>query len=84
MEPDEKTYTITLIIRNSPGVLVRCVQVLNRRGYTVKALQVIASKDEPNMSTMTITTFGRPSVVHQVMAQLAKVVDVSSVKEEQK
>ncbi len=80
-QPDDHTYTLTLTVRNRPGVLVRCAQVFNRRGHNVEALQVGASERNKNESIMTITAFGKPEVMNQIVLQLAKLVDVISVKE---
>ena len=76
------TYTLKLMVLNRPGVLVRCVQVFSRRGHNIAALQVIASDNAPDESSMTITAFGKPEVMDQIVAQLTKLVDVISVKEE--
>lgn len=77
----DHTYTLTLTVRNQPGVLVRCAQVFNRRGHNIEALQVAPAKDNSDVSTMTITAFGKPEVMDQIVAQLAKLVDVENVEE---
>lgn len=82
-QPDDHTYTLTLTVRNQPGVLVRCAQVFNRRGHNIESLQVGASANESNESTMTITAFGKPEVMEQIVLQLAKLVDVISVREDE-
>jgi acetolactate synthase small subunit len=81
---DDHTYTLTLTVRNRPGVLVRCAQVFNRRGHNIEALQVATSRSAEDESTMTFTAFGKPDVMDQIVAQLAKLVDVQSVKEEER
>lgn len=82
-QPDDHTYTLTLTVRNQPGVLVRCAQVFNRRGHNIEALQVGASEQNTNESLMTVTAFGKPEVMDQIVLQLVKLVDVISVKEEE-
>lgn len=82
-QADDHTYTLTLTVRNRPGVLVRCAQVFNRRGHNIESLQVAASETAQDESAMTITAFGKPEVMDQIVAQLAKLVDVQHVKEEE-
>lgn len=77
----DHTYTLTLAVRNRPGVLVRCAQVFNRRGHNIESLQVEPTKTHHDVSTMTITAYGKSEVMDQVMAQLTKLVDVVSVQE---
>lgn len=79
---DDHTYTLTLHVRNRPGVLVRCAQVFNRRGHNIETLHVQADHDDPQYSTMTIRAYGQPSVIEQIVAQLRKVIDVDSVTED--
>lgn len=77
----DHTYTLTLTVRNQPGVLVRCAQVFTRRGHNIEALQVAPAPSQPELSTMTITAFGKPEVMDQIVAQLSKLVDVEHVEE---
>lgn len=80
--PKHHTYTLTLHVRNQPGVLVRCAQVFNRRGHNIEALKVAASEKDEDLSTMTITAFGNKEAMAQVVAQLAKLVDVQHIQEQ--
>lgn len=77
----DHTYTLTLTVRNQPGVLVRCAQVFTRRGHNIEALQVAPAPSQLALSTMTITAFGKPEVMDQIVAQLSKLVDVEQVEE---
>ncbi len=80
----DHTYTLTLTVRNQPGVLVRCAQVFGRRGHNIEALQVATTPENDDTSTITITAFGKPDVMQQIVAQLSKLVDVLQVKEKEK
>jgi acetolactate synthase I/III small subunit len=80
---DDHTYTLSLTVRNQPGVLVRCAQVFGRRGHNIEALHVTAHPDAAGLSTMTITAFGKPNVMQQIVSQLAKLIDVVNVTEKE-
>jgi acetolactate synthase-1/3 small subunit len=79
----DHTYTLALIVRNRPGVLVRCAQIFGRRGHNIEALQVAASPEHEDISIMTITAFGDPSIMRQIVGQLAKLFDVIKVTEQE-
>jgi acetolactate synthase-1/3 small subunit len=74
-----ETFNLELVIRNHPGVLVRCAQVLSRRGYNIDFLQVAAQSDNCKQSKMTIVTQGDAAAIRQVKAQLYKLIDVVSI-----
>ena len=68
-------HTISLLVNNKPGVLIRIALVFARRGYNIDSLVVSPSKDE-RFSRMTITASGDPKTLEQIIKQLNKVVDV--------
>jgi acetolactate synthase-1/3 small subunit len=78
----DHTYTLTLRVRNRPGVLVRCAQIYGRRGHNIEALHV-APDATSDISTMTITAFGQAHMMDQVVAQLRKLIDVQNVTEKE-
>jgi acetolactate synthase-1/3 small subunit len=79
---DDRTYTLTLTVRNHPGVLTRCAQIFSRRGHNIESLHVSTAKTDTHLSTMVITAYGQPGIVSQVVAQLGKLVDVVEISEE--
>ena len=76
-------HTISLLVRNKPGVLVRVSLVFSRRGYNMESLVVspalsIAGLDAApgEYSRMTITCSGDPDTLEQIIKQIEKLVDV--------
>lgn len=70
-----KKTTIGLLVNDRPGVLMRISQVFSRRGYNIESL-VVSTAHIPNSSRMTITCTGPEDVLHQIILQLDKLVDV--------
>jgi acetolactate synthase-1/3 small subunit len=68
-------HTISFVVANKPGVLVRVAQVFARRAYNIDALVVSPSFD-PNYSRMTITAQGDPNTLEQIIKQASKLIDV--------
>jgi len=68
-------HTISLLVANEPGVLVRVAMVFSRRGYNIESL-VVSSAARTGFSRMTITSSGDPMILEQMIKQLAKLVDV--------
>jgi acetolactate synthase-1/3 small subunit len=81
-QESDHTYTLILTVHNSPGVLVRCAQVFNRRGHNIERLHVESIPDLPHASSMTITAFGKPETIEQITLQLLKLIDVIDAKNE--
>jgi acetolactate synthase-1/3 small subunit len=69
------THTISVLVANKPGVLVRVALVFARRGYNIDSL-VVNSVLDSDFSRMTITCSGDPATLDQIIQQLVKLVDV--------
>ena len=68
-------HTISLLVRDAPGVLVRVAMVFSRRGYNIESL-VVSPSAESGFSRMTVTCSGDGAILEQMIRQLAKLVDV--------
>ena len=69
-------HTISVLVRNQPGVLVRVALVFARRGYNIESLVVSPDASSSEFSRMTITCSGDPETLEQIIKQVAKLVDV--------
>jgi acetolactate synthase I/III small subunit len=79
-------HTISLLVRNKPGVLVRVALVFARRGYNIESLVVSPALGQgewdgipispQEFSRMTITCSGDPDNLNQIVKQLEKLIDV--------
>ncbi|MDR1932269.1 MAG: acetolactate synthase small subunit [Spirochaetales bacterium] len=70
-----KKHTISLLVSNKPGVLIRISLVFARRGYNIDSLVVSASQN-PAFSMMNIVATGDSQTLDQILKQLNKLVDV--------
>lgn len=68
-------HTISVLVANKPGVLVRCAQVFARRGFNIDSL-VVSATVNPKYSRMTITALGDRGTLEQIIKQSSKLVDV--------
>lgn len=68
-------HSISLLVSNKPGVLVRIALVFSRRGYNIDSLVVSPTLD-PEFSRMNIVARGNPATLMQIIQQLEKLVDV--------
>lgn len=76
----QDTHTISLLVANKPGVLVRVALVFARRGYNIDSLAVSAVHN-PKFSRMTITAKGDPATLEQIIKQVKKLIDVIQASE---
>jgi acetolactate synthase-1/3 small subunit len=68
-------HTISVLVANKPGVLVRIALVFARRGYNIDSL-VVSPTVNPKFSRMTITAKGDVEVLEQIIKNVNKLVDV--------
>ena len=73
-------HTISLLVANKPGVLVRISLVFARRGFNIDSLVVSASVN-PKYSRMTITAQGDLATLDQIIKNCNKLVDVLHAEE---
>ena len=74
--PGAPMHTISILVRNKPGVLVRVALVFARRGYNIDSLVVSPDMTDGGFSRMTITCSGDPETLEQIIRQTTKLIDV--------
>lgn len=68
-------HTISVLVTNKPGVLVRIALVFARRGFNINSL-VVSPSVNPQYSRMTITARGEWETLEQIIKNVNKLVDV--------
>lgn len=71
-------YVLSVLVKNSAGVLSRVAGLFSRRGYNIDSLTVGRTEND-TLSRMTITLTGDDDVLEQVKKQLNKLEDVIRV-----
>lgn len=74
----EKKHVLSVLVKNSAGVLSRVSGLFSRRGYNIDSLTVGRTEDS-TISRMTITLMGDNDVLEQVKKQLNKLEDVIKI-----
>jgi acetolactate synthase-1/3 small subunit len=67
--------SITILLENKPGALLRVTGVLSARGYNIESLTVAKTLD-PELSRMTITVDVEDRLRGQVVKQMNKLINV--------
>jgi acetolactate synthase-1/3 small subunit len=75
-----RKHTISLLVSNKPGVLIRISLVFARRGYNIDSL-VVSPSQNPSFSVMNIVATGDSQTLDQILKQLNKLVDVLSARD---
>nr|AGS54288.1 acetolactate synthase small subunit [uncultured bacterium contig00106] len=73
-------HSISILVSNKPGALVRIALVFSRRGYNIDSLVVSPTIDN-SVSRMNIVARGNPETLAQIIQQLEKLVDVIRAKD---
>lgn len=69
------THTLSILVNNAPGVLMRICQVFSRRAFNIDSL-VVSQGRNANFSRMTIGISGDPKGLNQIIMQVSKLIDV--------
>ena len=75
MQTTSPIHTISVLVANKPGVLVRIALVFARRGFNIDSL-VVSATINPKFSRMTITAKGSPETLEQIIKNVNKLIDV--------
>lgn len=70
--------TLSALVNNHSGVLLRVVGLFSRRGFNIQSLTVSETEDH-RFSRMTIVSEAEPSTFRQIEKQLLKLEDVHKV-----
>lgn len=71
-------HIISILLQNEAGALARVAGLFSTRGYNIESLNV-APTDDATVSRLTLVTTGTDAVIHQIVNQLLKLVDVVNV-----
>jgi acetolactate synthase-1/3 small subunit len=73
-------HSISLLVNNKPGVLIRVSLVFSRRGYNIDSL-VVSPAHNGKYARMNIVASGQPKTLEQILKQLNKLIDVLHAKD---
>jgi acetolactate synthase I/III small subunit len=71
----ENRKTISLLVKDHPGVMQRITSLFTRRGFNMESITVGAS-EETGLSRITIVTICDDSQTDQILFQLQKLMEV--------
>lgn len=74
------THTLSLLVENVPGVLMRVASLFSRRGYNIDTLAV-GPAERPELSRMTVVVTVENLPLEQVIKQCHKLINVLKVTE---
>ena len=71
-------HTISVLVDNAPGVLMKVAGLFRRRAYNIHSLAVGVT-EQPTVSRMIIVVEGEPEILEQIIKQLNKLIEVIKV-----
>ena len=77
-DPGSHRHVVSALVVDRPGTLNRVAGLLRARSFNIESLTV-GSTHEPGLSRMTIVFRGDEAHVHQVLAQLNRLIEVLEV-----
>ncbi len=78
MNVHDEQHSISLLVSNKPGVLIRIALVFSRRGYNLDSV-VVSPTHNSAFSRMNLVARGSKESLDQIIKQLTKLVDVIHV-----
>jgi len=79
-EPSASRHTLSVLVENKPGVLVRIAGLFSRRGFNIESLAV-GPTEHHEISRMTIVVNCAEHPLEQVTKQLNKLINVLKIVE---
>ena len=76
---EKKLYTLTLLVRDTPGVLSQVARLFSRKGYNIESI-VSGETDKPGVTRITIVILADELMIDQIAAQCRKLIPVLAVK----
>jgi len=74
------THTLSVLVENKPGALVRVCQLFARRGFNIESLAV-GPTERPDVSCITLRVKCEQHPLEQIEKQMHKLVNVLRVRE---
>ncbi len=71
-------HTLTILLQNEAGALVRVAGLFSARGHNIETLNV-APTDDTSVSRLTVTVYGDQARLTQILNQIGKLVDVLEI-----
>ncbi|WP_049620681.1 acetolactate synthase small subunit [Frateuria defendens] len=71
-------HTLSILLQNEAGALVRVAGLFAARGHNIDALSVVAT-DDPAVSRLTLVVHGDDARLAQILSQTRRLVDVLTV-----
>ncbi|MEA2590771.1 MAG: acetolactate synthase small subunit, partial [Actinomycetota bacterium] len=71
-------HTVSILVENKPGVLMRVSSLFSRRGYNIHSLAV-GTTEVPDVSRMTVVVDLPDKPLEHVTKQLHKLINVLKV-----
>ena len=78
-DPEKKLYTLSILVRDIPGVLSQVARLFSRKGYNIESI-VSGETDKPGVTRITIVIQGDELMVNQIADQCRKLIPVLAVK----
>ncbi|TAH27151.1 MAG: acetolactate synthase small subunit [Cytophagales bacterium] len=77
----EYSKKLSIKFINRQGNIIRVALVLERRGYSIKSLNIYALNDDSGYSEMHLEIRGEETRLEQIKKQLSKLIDIIEVKD---
>jgi acetolactate synthase-1/3 small subunit len=77
---ESENFTMSVVLKNHSGTLMRVASLFSKRGYNINTLSVAPLVENNNYSRIILTSSGDKAVKEQILKQLEKLVDVTEAK----
>jgi acetolactate synthase-1/3 small subunit len=71
-------HIISILLQNEAGALARVAGMFSSRGYNIDSLTVAPTHDS-SVSRLSLVTTGSDAVIHQIIQQTRKLIDVVEI-----